>query len=150
MRHVTRALGVAMLLLSLSFGTTLAAGSASALTPQENKKVMKIAKSLRGTPYKWGGTSRSGFDCTGYTRYVFRKAHVTTLGRTAGQQAKQGIKISKYRKRVGDLIVFYGGNGAYHVGIYAGDNTIWHSPRTGQSVKRERIWTSSYKVRRMG
>lgn len=149
MRRSTRALGVAMLLLGLLFGSTLTATSASALTTSEKTKVIKIAKSLKGIPYRYGGTTKRGFDCSGYTKYVFKKARAGNLGRTAGAQAHQGKAINKYKKRKGDLIIFYRGSTAYHVGIYVGKGKIWHSPRTGQSVKKEKIWTGSYKVRRI-
>lgn len=132
---------------SLVLGAT--AETASALTSTKSVKVMDKAAHYKGVKYKWGGTTPKGFDCSGYTQYVFEKSIHKKLGRTAGDQARQGHDVNKSDKKKGDLIVFYNGSGYYHVGIYAGHNKIWHSPRPGKKVSKETIWTSKYKVRRI-
>lgn len=149
MRTITRAmfaLIAAVLMSTLVIGTT--STSASALSTSKKDKVVKKAASLKGTPYRWGGTSTRGFDCSGYTQYVYKKALKKNLPRVADAQGRAGKAVKKSRKHRGDLIVFSNGGRAYHVGIYAGKNKIWHASRPGQPVKKEKIWTSAYKVRR--
>lgn len=150
MRPTRRALACAAVLIVSLLGPVAASSPASALSQGEKTRVISIAKDLKGTPYRYGGASpRSGFDCSGFTQYVFKKAKAGKLKRTAGDQMRQGKRIKKSKKRKGDLIFFVNGGKAYHVGIYHSKNRIWHSPRTGQSVKLERIWTGQYEVRRM-
>lgn len=150
MRSINRAviaLLAAVLMSSLVIGST--STSASALSKPKVNKVIKKAASLKGSPYKWGGTTPKGFDCSGYTQYVFKKALHKKIGRVVGDQAKKGKSVKKSSKKKGDLIIFMNGSYAYHVGIYAGDNKIWHASRPGKPVKKEKIWTSGYKVRRL-
>lgn len=106
------------------------------------ERVMAVAASLAGIPYKYGGTTTAGFDCSGFTGYVFRKVGVE-LPRTSKQQHAAATKISRDAAVAGDLVFFSGSGGVYHVGIYAGGGEIWHSPRTGKSVEKVKIWTSS-------
>lgn len=138
---------VAALATTMLVGTP--AGSASALSTAKATKVLKVAAKYKGTKYRYGGASPKGFDCSGYTQYVFKKALGKKLPRVAGAQGKKGKAVAKSKKKKGDLIVFYRGSYAYHVAIYAGDNKIWHSPRPGKKVEKVKIWTSGYKVRRL-
>jgi cell wall-associated NlpC family hydrolase len=150
MRSINRiivGLLAAVLMSGLVVSTTTA--PASALGKTSVNKVIKKASSLKGKPYKWGGTTPKGFDCSGYTQYVFKKALNKKIGRVVGDQAKKGKGVKKTSKKKGDLIIFLRGSYAYHVGIYAGDGKIWHASRPGKPVKKEKIWTSSYKVRRL-
>lgn len=116
---------------------------------QRGKKFVRYAAKYKGTPYRWGGASPAGFDCSGYVQYVAKKALKKKLPRIAGDQMKKGKKVSKGDKRKGDLIGFYSGSSVYHIAIYAGDGKIWHAPRPGRSVEKVKIWTSAYKVRRI-
>ncbi|MCW2770862.1 MAG: hypothetical protein JWR27_2295 [Aeromicrobium sp.] len=141
------ALLTAALMATLVIGST--ATTASALNRSDATKVLKKAASLKGTPYKWGGTTRRGFDCSGYTQYVFKHALKRNIGRVVSQQARKGHAVSRSSKKVGDLIVFVHGGKKYHVGIYAGGGKIWHASRPGVPVRKERIWTSAYRVRRL-
>lgn len=112
-------------------------------------KIVRVASKYKGTPYRWGGTTPSGFDCSGYVKYVLNKAVKKSMPRIAGDQMKKGKSVSKGSKKKGDLIGFYSGSGYYHIGIYAGGGKIWHAPRPGKSVEKVTIWTSAYKVRRI-
>lgn len=112
-------------------------------------KIVRTAAKYRGTPYRWGGSTPSGFDCSGYVRYVVKKAVGKSLPRIAGDQMKKGKSVPKGKKRKGDLIGFYNGSYAYHIAIYAGGGKIWHAPRPGKRVEKVKIWTSAYKVRRI-
>jgi peptidoglycan DL-endopeptidase CwlO len=106
--------------------------------------VIAVAARYRGIRYVAGGTSPSrGFDCSGYTRYVFSRLGIS-LPRVSRQQHSSSVRISRARAVPGDLVFFHSSSGrVYHVAIYAGGNTVWHSPYPGKRVMRERIWTSA-------
>jgi peptidoglycan DL-endopeptidase CwlO len=100
--------------------------------------VIGIAASLAGIPYVYGGTTTSGFDCSGFTQYVFARAGMS-LPRTAEEQRQATTPVST--PAVGDLVFF--GSPAYHVGIYAGNGRMWDSPTTGQSVSLRSIFSGA-------
>ncbi len=88
-----------------------------------------------GTPYAYGGTTPSGFDCSGFTGYVFNKALGVELPRTAAAQSGVAERISLDEAERGDLL-FWGNGGVYHTGIYLGDGEYVHaSPRKGIVVQ---------------
>lgn len=104
--------------------------------------VLRIAASKAGTPYSYGATGPNAFDCSGFTQWVFARAG-KSLPRTSAAQAGAVRRVSAGDARPGDLVFFTGGGRVYHVGIYAGGNAVWHSPRPGEGVQRSQIWTSS-------
>ena len=97
--------------------------------------IIATAKKYLGVPYKWGGTSPSGFDCSGFTQYVF-KAHGITLPRTVASQYALGTKVTKAELIPGDLVFFYARNKDVigHVGIYIGDNQFIHASSKGIAI----------------
>ena len=105
--------------------------------------VIAVAARYRGIRYVAGGTSpRTGFDCSGYTRYVFSRLGIS-IPRVSRAQYASMIHITWAQAVPGDLVFFHSGSGrVYHAAIYAGGNSVWHSPYPGQRVHRERIWTS--------
>ena len=107
-----------------------------------HKRVLREAYKLRGTPYRYGGTTPNGFDCSGYTGYVYKKAG-KKLPRTSRQQYSATKHISRSAAKPGDLVFFKNSSGrVYHVGIFAGGNTLWHSSRPGKPVAKSKIWSS--------
>jgi cell wall-associated NlpC family hydrolase len=112
--------------------------------------VVNSAKSLLGTPYVWGGESlqEGGFDCSGFTQYVYAKAGYT-LNRISSEQAKQGSYVSRQYLQPGDLIFysFEGTSNINHVGIYIGGGKMIHSPKTGDVVKTTDITTAYWETR---
>lgn len=109
-----------------------------------------VAKRYVGIPYRAGGTTpRTGFDCSGYTKYVYSQMGIT-IPRVSRDQYRWTRHISIKQAVPGDLIFFHSSSGrVYHAAIYAGHGYIWHSPHTGSRVKLERIWTSAYYVGRI-
>ena len=107
--------------------------------------VLGIAASLAGIWYVYGGTTPAGFDCSGFTGYVYGKIGIS-LPRTAEQQRQFTTPVSN--PQPGDLVFF--GAPAYHNGIYAGNGMMWDSPRTGKAVALRAIWSASVTYGRVG
>ena len=85
-------------------------------------------------PYKYGGMNPGGFDCSGLTSFVYKKAAGLDLQRSAKGQANQGHRVS--RPQPGDLLFFNTrGSSVSHVAIYLGGNSFIHAPRKGKRVE---------------
>jgi peptidoglycan DL-endopeptidase LytE len=97
-------------------------GKAYVQTVSKEDQVVRTAEHLLGVPYAWGGTSPRGFDCSGFTQYVFAKNGIH-LPRMSRDQAKVGKPVAKWQLKKGDLVIF--GNtthhGISHIGIYVGN-----------------------------
>lgn len=92
--------------------------------------LISYAYKFLGTPYVWGGTTPSGFDCSGFTQYVFRQFGYS-IGRTTYDQIYAGKSVSRSEMKPGDLVFTHAG----HVGIYLGNNQFIHAPQTGDVLK---------------
>ncbi|NIH81483.1 C40 family peptidase [Amycolatopsis viridis] len=120
---------------------------ASAAHLSTGDRIVNAAAAQAGKPYRSGGTGPGGFDCSGLAQYAHRQVGIT-LPRTASAQRATARSVSKTDKRPGDLVFFASGSKVYHVGIYAGNNKIWAAPESGDLVRLQTIWTSSYTVGR--
>ncbi len=134
---------------------THAAATSNFVTVQvtENPAAQKLiaeARRHQGQPYRYGAAGPSSFDCSGFTSYVFRTALGRSLPRSSRDQyAAAPHKLARGQEQPGDLIFTYDSSGRiYHVGIYAGNGNMWHSPQSGDVVKLSSIYTRSYKVGR--
>ena len=110
------------------------------------QQVVDYAKRFIGTPYVYGGSTPSGFDCSGFVKYVYSQFGVN-LNRIAADQSKNGYAVATADMIPGDIICFanYGGSGYIgHVGIYVGNGMFIHSPRTGYTVCIESLYSTSY------
>ena len=103
------------------------------------QEVLFNALSLTGIKYKYGGKSpETGFDCSGFVRYVFSQATNLTLPPTARAIAQIGKAVKKEELQPGDLVFFNTLKSAFsHVGIYMGDNKFIHAPSSGKVVRVE-------------
>ena len=119
-----------------------------ASNPKGQALIDEAAKYL-GTPYVWGGTSPSGFDCSGFMQYVCSKNGIR-INRVADDQMKNGTPVSKSQLEPGDLVFFGSGSYANHVGMYVGDGMMIHSPSTGKSIMYTDITTGYYESRYIG
>ncbi|WLR50679.1 C40 family peptidase [Bacillus tianshenii] len=120
----------------------------NAFAAGNTESLLQNAQALKGTPYATGGSSTNGFDCSGYTQYVFNKEGIK-IPRTSSSQYSAGKKVSKSSLIEGDLVFFNtSGNGISHVGIYIGEGKFIHSA-TSYGVKVSSIndpyyWGSRY------
>ncbi len=115
----------------------------------KTQEVIINALSLTGIKYKYGGNSpETGFDCSGFVRYVFRNAANLTLPPTARAISQIGQTVKKDELQPGDLVFFNTLKSAFsHVGIYIGDNKFIHAPRNGASVRVENMQQSYWQSR---
>jgi cell wall-associated NlpC family hydrolase len=104
------------------------------------QRALAEARQLQGISYVYGGDSPAeGFDCSGFTSYVFGQAG-KQIPRTSSAQAAAATPISRSQLRPGDLIFFRPYGSVSHVAIYAGNGMVWESPGTGQQVRYAGIW----------
>lgn len=101
-------------------------------TSFSSNAVLAYASTFLGVPYVWGGTSPSGFDCSGFTQYVFAHFGVN-LPRVSEDQQNVGILVSRNNLQPGDLVFF--GTPAHHVGIYVGNGNMINAPHTGAVLR---------------
>ncbi len=109
------------------------------------RQIVKKAEQYLGVPYKWGGTSPSGFDCSGFVYYVLRSQGINA-SRTLKTMYSQGTKVSKSDLEPGDIVFFENTykSGISHVGIYVGDGQFIHSPSSGKVVSYADLYSDYY------
>jgi len=94
-------------------------------------------------PYVEGGSTPRGFDCSGYTQYVYREARVSKLPRTAEQQRRSVRHISRANARPGDLVFYLSGGSAFHVAIYAGHGMQYAEATVQDGLRYQPVWSSA-------
>jgi len=119
--------------------------------PQAGTTLIDTALSFRGTPYRNGGSDPKGFDCSGFTQWVFSR-HGTGLPREVEEQFKVGKKIKEMDDlKPGDLVFFHTvSRGASHVGIYVAGDQFVHAPSSKGVVRVEHLSSSYWSPRFVG
>lgn len=114
------------------------------------KSIIKTAMSQIGVPYKPGGSDPRGFDCSGFSSYVYKKNRIK-IDRTATGQYRNGKKLKGKTARPGDLVFFkINGKSIGHVGIYLGKGKFIHAPSSGKSVEVQSLSSVYWKPRFLG
>lgn len=114
------------------------------------QKVLDTAAKYLGVPYLWGGTTPSGFDCSGFVQYVFAECGYSITRTTYTQWDNDGSYVSRANLQPGDLVYFGTGNSPSHVGLYVGNGTMIHAPSTGKTIQYTSIDSDYYSSRFMG
>lgn len=117
----------------------------SSASSSKGSAVVAYAQQFLGASYKYGGTTPSGFDCSGFTQYVYKNFGVT-LSRTAASQYGNGTAVTDLQP--GDLVMF--GRPINHVGIYIGGNQFIHAANPSKGVRIDSISSSYYKSNYVG
>ena len=105
----------------------------------QDRDLVSVALQLRGTPYRSGGNTLGGFDCSGFTQYVFARNGIR-LPRAVEEQYEQGKKLKPRDLESGDLVFFKTvSRGPSHVGIVVGDDQFIHAPSSKGVVRIERL-----------
>ena len=126
---------------------TISTNSSSAVATTGSAVVEK-AKAYLGSKYVYGGTSPSGFDCSGFTYYIYKQFGIT-LNRTAAAQYSNGVPVARSDLQLGDLIMF-GKSGINHVGIYIGGGKIVHAANPSRGVVTDTINSGYYNTNYVG
>ena len=120
----------------------------SSSTSASTSKIVSFAKKLLGKPYVWGAQGPNGFDCSGFTYYVYKNTAGITLPRTSSAQSRYGTRVSKSNLKPGDLVFFdtVGSNNGdvTHVGMYIGNNQIIHASSSQKKIVINNLNTSYY------
>ena len=118
---------------------TASANSTRPSSAAAGDRAAALAAKMVGKPYKYGGASPSGFDCSGLVQYSFRQAGITLPHNTVQQRsATRPVKLAELRR--GDLLFFNQEGKKYgHVGIYLGEGKFVHAPSSGKSVRSDAL-----------
>ncbi|UOE76122.1 C40 family peptidase [Parageobacillus thermoglucosidasius] len=138
------------LVLALLLGGSVFAAGARAEQAEASVNydhIVPAAKQYIGVPYRWGGTTAKGFDCSGFIRHVYQSIGIDTP-RTATDMYRMGKRVDKSALRVGDLVFFNtSGKGVSHAGIYIGNNRFIHSSSSkGVTISslNDSYWKKTY------
>lgn len=124
-------------------------GEHSAPAEDTGEIVVKVAQEYIGAPYRSGGTTTNGVDCSGLAFAVYRRVGVK-LPRTSDAMARVGDHIDRDELRAGDLVFFGSGSNVNHVGIYADDGEFIHASTRARSVRFDRLDNKYFRNRYIG
>jgi cell wall-associated NlpC family hydrolase len=145
MGHVRQAfIATSTLMLSLALAGCSSLPPVNPQLAARGQLLVSQAKALVGSPYQYGGNSPTGFDCSGFVQYTFRKVGIK-VPRTTQAQLKKSSPIQLSRLQPGDLIFFrLSGRKISHVGIYVGNDQMIHAPSSGKHVAYASLDSDSY------
>jgi cell wall-associated NlpC family hydrolase len=134
-----RSLAVLLLPFALAACASTPPSSSIGSTKPAADQAASLAAKMVGKPYKYGGSSPAGFDCSGLVMYSYKQAGVQLPHSTDKQRStSRPVKVSELRR--GDLLFFnQEGKKHGHVGIYLGDGRFVHAPSSGKSVRSDSL-----------
>jgi len=115
-------------------------------SPDEVHLFVKVATGFIGAPYRFGGSSLKGIDCSSFVQKIYKIFDIT-LPRNAAQQSKVGISVSREKLTEGDLVFFHTKRSLGHVGIYIGNNEFVHASSKRKVVRIDSLDTPYYQKR---
>jgi len=141
---------------SASARSTARIGAASPVSSEAERRLRDVESDWHGTPYRLGGTSKSGIDCSAFSRLLYAEVYHVDLPRTVQEQETVGKSVSRSRLQVGDLVFFRSQamgprSGSRHVGVYLGHNEFAQaSGSRGVTVSRldDPYWNERYRTAR--
>ncbi|MRX72269.1 NlpC/P60 family protein [Bacillus lacus] len=143
-------IGVLLTFIVFLFSNSLVINSAEASSGAKVDKFVTESKKHVKTPYKYGGTTPKGFDCSGFVGYSYKKSVGSALPRTASDMYKKGKTVSKSQLKKGDLVFFSTNRkGVSHVGIYVGNNQFIHAS-SSKGVTVDKMSNSYWKTKYVG
>jgi cell wall-associated NlpC family hydrolase len=113
---------------------------------EERGLLVRVAKTFLGAPYKLGGSTLKGIDCSAFVKKIYEIFNIQ-LPRTTREQFKVGKKVEKDQLEEGDLVFFKRRGNRAHVGIYVGDNQFVHASSYSREVKIDHLDTPYYSQR---
>jgi cell wall-associated NlpC family hydrolase len=116
------------------------------ISHKANHPAASIATKMLGKPYRYGGASPRGFDCSGLVYYAYHKAGYK-VPRTSQQQYRNSLPVKQAQMREGDLLFFRIEGKVSHVGVYLGNNKFIHAPSSGKRVSIASLDSSYWKPR---
>jgi cell wall-associated NlpC family hydrolase len=126
-------------------GVSERAGNAQVPDPVRSQVVF-TAMQMVGVPYRWGGSTPAGFDCSGLVQYVYSNAGFR-LPRTAAEQMDASAPVTLENAQAGDLLFFRDGGRTSHVAIYLGQGRFVHAPSSGNQVSLDSFGNSYWRMR---
>jgi peptidoglycan DL-endopeptidase LytE len=115
-------------------------------SPNEVQLFVKVATGFIGAPYRFGGSSLKGIDCSSFVQKIYKIFDIT-LPRNAAQQSKVGISVSREKLTEGDLVFFHTKRSLGHVGIYIGNNEFVHASSKGRIIRVDSLDAPYYQKR---
>ena len=135
--HAGYTLGIALLILTLAGCSFLPVSQAPVTGARA--QIVSTAFEMLGRPYRYGGSTPSGFDCSGLVQFSFQQAGLN-VPRTAAEQYRYSTPVPNHRLQPGDLLFFtLKSHRVAHVGIYVGDGKFIHAPAVGRQVMESRL-----------
>jgi cell wall-associated NlpC family hydrolase len=115
-------------------------------SPDEVQLFVKVATGFIGAPYRFGGSSLKGIDCSSFVQKIYKIFDIT-LPRNAAQQSKVGISVTRENLTKGDLVFFHTKRSLGHVGIYIGNNEFVHASSRGRVIRVDNLDSPYYQKR---
>ena len=139
----------------VALGLLVVASGACSSGPSVEERIRTQTAAWEGTPYKWGGTTREGVDCSAFTQAVFASAFELELPRTTEEQERLGSEVAVDSLQAGDLVFFKTGGflGLFkkrHVGIYLSNGDFAHASGKGVGISslNDPFWRRDYRTAR--